>query len=277
MVAATLSQASLDVVAKGLGTNYPIAQLVWFRYSIHLLVVVVFFAPRLGWSLLKTNILTLQLVRSSLLVTLTGLFFLGLQHVPIAEATALLYVAPLITVLLAKPFLKEPRSTSALVAAAAGFLGVVAVTQPLSGEFSLAWLLPLGAALTLSLYMIATRRIGGRDSATTTWFFTGVVGLVVTTPFIPFVWTNPATITDLLLLLSLGGFGGIGHLLIIKAHQRSSASTLAPLGYSELLFVSIIGLFAFQEVPGMLSVIGMGLIVIGGIAALLSSPPVRIT
>lgn len=268
MVAATFAQAGLDVVAKALGSSYSLPQIVWFRYIVHLLIVIAVFGPKLRRSLMSTQVLGLQVLRSTLLVLVTGLFFLALRHIPLAESTAILYVAPLMTVLLAKPILNEPIRWPVFVAAAAGFVGVVIVVQPQSNKFGFATLLPLGAAVALSLYMITTRRIGERDPAPTTWFFTGVVGVAVTSPFIPFVWTQPRSSRDLILLLALGTLGGAGHFMIINAHQRVRASTLAPLGYLELVFVLLIGFLFLDESPTALGLVGIALIIASGIAVL---------
>jgi len=265
MVAGTAAAAGLDVVAKALSGRYPVIQLMWFRYVIHMLIVAAIFGPQLKTGLLATGLLRIQLARSALLVSTSAFFFLAVRYLPVAETTAILYVAPLVTVVLANKVLDERTGKWDAFAAAIGFVGVVAVIQPFSGRFGMAVLLPLGAALTSSFYLMLTRLIGWRDSAPTTWFYSGVVGLVVSSGAIGFFWVDPTSAGDLALLILLGVLGAAGHLMFIKAHQRSPAPSLAPLGYLELGFVALMGLALFEEFPNLLSTIGMALIAAAGV------------
>lgn len=265
MIFGSLFGAGVVVVAKALGDTYPVLQLMWFRYVIHVAIVVLAFGPRLRTKLVATGLLRIQLLRSTLIVLTTALFFLAVRFLPVAETTAIVYLAPLITVLLAGPILSERASPRTAWAAAAGFAGVIAVIQPFSGAFGVAVLLPLGAAVTSSFYLMMTRLIGWRDSAPTTLFYTGSVGLIASSVAIPFLWVRPVSRTDLALLISLGVFGGVGHFLYIKAHQRSLASGLAPLSYLELGFVTVMGLMFFDDFPNLLSSSGMVLIAAAGI------------
>lgn len=266
MAVGTLFTAGVVVVAKALDDSYPVIELIWFRYAVHMAVAALAFGPHLKTELLSTGQLRSQLFRSVLLFMTTTLFFLALRFLPVAETTAIVYISPLITVVLAGPLLNERASTRTMATAAVGFAAVIVVIQPFSGRFGIAVLLPLGAAITSSFYLMATRLIGCRDSAPTTWFYTGSVGFIITTIVVPFSWVHPGSLGDLGLLISLGVLGGVGHLMLIAAHQRSPASTLAPLGYLELAFVTVMGSIAFDEFPNTLSLLGIGFIAASGIA-----------
>lgn len=265
MIVGTLFGAGMVIIAKALGDSYSVVQIIWFRYVIHMALVVLLFGPRLKTKLVATDLLSVQLIRSVLILGTTALYFLAVRYMPVAEAAAITYLAPLVTVIFAGRILNEGAGWRVVLAVATGFAGVIAVIQPFSGRFGAAVLLPLGAALSSSFYLMMTRLIGWRDSAPTTLFYTGSVGLVVSTIAAPFFWIRPASLADLALLILLGVFGGAGHFLFIKAHQRSPASSLAPLGYLELGFVTAMGLLFFDEFPNSLSFVGMALIVVAGV------------
>jgi drug/metabolite transporter (DMT)-like permease len=264
LVASTVLLAAVGVIAKALGDTYPITEVLWARHVIPVGMAVVVFAPRMRMTLARSGSLHLQLLRSAAFLGSTGFYFLGLQYMPLAETAAIAFVAPLITVVLAYPLLGERVSRVSAGAAVIGFIGVVAVIQPGTGALGPAALLPLGGALSMALFAILTRELGGRDPTATTWFYTSLVGLVVASLGAPFGWVVPAGPVDLLLLVLLGVLGAIGHFLIIKAYQRAAASVLAPLTYLELAWVTLIGLVAFGELPNALALGGIAMIAAGG-------------
>jgi drug/metabolite transporter (DMT)-like permease len=271
LLASTVLLAGTSSVAKVIGDHYPITEILWARHVIPLGMAVLVFAPAMGTRLLRTRSLRLQLLRSSALLAGTLFFFLALQYLPLAETAAIMFASPIITVVLAYPMLGERVSRLSAGAAVVGFVGVVAVIQPFSGQFGLAALLPLGAALASSLYSILTRALGGRDSAATTWFYTSLVGVVATSIGAPFGWVVPAGPIDLLLLLLLGVLGGAGHFLAIKAYQRTAASVLAPLTYLELAWLTLIGSIVFHELPNLVGLAGIALITVSG--TIVAIPP----
>lgn len=264
MLFATVLLGLLDAVAKTLGTRFPVSQLVWVRMAVHLLLAVAVFYPRRRAHLFQTRAWSLQLARSTLLMTTGLLFFLALRFLPLAETVAITFSSPLLTVLLAGPVLHERVTRHRVAIAVLGFAGVLAVIQPFSGEITPAVLFPLAAALTASLYALLTRRMPLDEDAATTWFYTAMVGAVLMPLTAPFGWSWPGP-TDGVLLVTLGILGGLGHLAIIHAYRRAAASLIAPLGYFELAWATILGLALFAEFPNTLALAGMGAIALSGV------------
>lgn len=267
LLTATVVLGGLDTLAKSLGGTYPLVELVWARYAVHIVLAIAIFGRSMGTQLIRSRCLRLQLFRSFALLTTTAMYFLSLQFLPLAETAAITFAAPSITIMLARPLLHERVSRQSAIAAVVGFFGVVAVIQPFSTPFGLVVLLPLGAAFASSLYAIATRAIGGRDSTATSWFFSGIAGFVATSFMLPVVWVPPSGAIDLGLLLLLGALGGGGHYLLIKAYERTQASVLAPLAYLELAWTTLLGLAVFGELPNFLGLGGIAIIAVSGAVA----------
>lgn len=265
LVVSTVLLALVGAIAKIAGERYPIGEVLLARHLVPVILAVVVFGPAMGTGLVRTGSLRLQLLRSLAFLGSTGFYFLALQFMPLAETAAIAFIAPIITVVLSVPLLGERVSGRVVVAAVVGFAGVVAVVQPGTGQAGLAALLPIGCAISSSLFAILTRKLGGRDPAATTWFYTSVVSLVAASLMAPIGWTAPASGADLVLLALLGLLGGVAHFLTVKAYQRTAASALAPLTYLELAWLTLLGLLAFDEVPDLLSLAGIGLIAVSGV------------
>jgi drug/metabolite transporter (DMT)-like permease len=264
MVGSTICLGLLDAVAKLLGSRFPVTELVWFRMLVHLLLAAAVFYPSRRGKLFRTTAWRLQLGRSILLMTTGLLFFLALRFLPLAETAAVTFSSPLLTVILAAPVLGEQVTRARLAVAVLGFAGVVAVIQPLSATISAAALLPLAAAVTASVYALLTRRMPLNEDAATTWFYTAIAGTILLPTALPlgWVWPDPS---ELVPLVMLGILGSIGHLGVIHAYRNAPASMIAPLGYLELLWATLLGVLVFDEFPNAVALAGMVAIAIGGI------------
>ena len=125
-------------------------------------------------------------------------------------------------------------------------------------------LLSLGSATCYSLYQIMTRKFSTVESPVVTLFYTAAVGCVLISLIVPFFW-RPPQLVHLPLLLLLGMVGAAGHYALIKAMELADASFLSPLGYTQLIWVTLLGLLVFGDFPDMVSIVGMVIIVASGI------------
>lgn len=264
MLLVDLFLAAMDTTVKYLAQFYPAPAIVWARYTVHTLLLLALAGPRLGWGLARTRRLRLQVLRALLLAVTSLLFFSGLRHLPVAEASAISFVAPLFVTLLAVPLLGETVGRSTWMAIGAGLLGVAAIVRPGGGLLTPAALLPLAAALTSSFYQIATRKLAGIDPPLTTLFYTGLVGAVALTVLLPAYWVTP-TLPHALLILLVGLLGGSGHYLLILALKAAPASTVAPFSYVQLVWATLFGLLVFGAFPDAVSLAGMAVIVASGL------------
>lgn len=268
MLLAVLCFAVLDSSAKYLSQHYPVAMVVWARYAVHTLLMLIAYAPARGRTLLHTRRPGRQLLRALLLLSVTVLFVSGLRFLPLAEATAIIYLTPLLVTALSVPLLGERVARGTWIAILTGLAGVLIVVRP--GGALLGWtvLLPLAAAFCNSLYQILTRSFAGSENGTTTNFITGLTGTVLASLTLPWVWTTPtAAHAGLMIVLGCAGFGG--HALLIRAFEHASPAVLGPLTYGQLGIATLLGFSVFGTLPDAASFAGMALIVAGGLLVLL--------
>jgi drug/metabolite transporter (DMT)-like permease len=260
LMTAVLTFSLMDAIAKYLGRAYPVPILVWARYSVHLLIMLVAFAPRRGTRLAHTQRLGLQVLRALLLVACTLLFFTALRYMPLAEATAIGFISPLLVTAFSGPLLGERVTSRQWVAVTAGFLGVLIIIRPGGGLLTPAALLPMGTAACYSLYQILTRKLSSSENPLVTLFYTALVGTIVSSAALPFYWIAP-TWEHLVLMLLLGTGGGISHYVLIKAFERTAASVLAPFGYTQIVWVVLLGFFVFGDFPDAMGLVGIAVII----------------
>lgn len=263
MMGMVLLFAMLETTAKFLSQTYPVPLIVWFRYVTHFFLMLLLLGPRYGSRLIKTDNPKAQIIRALLLMGSTLLYFTALSGLPLATAKSISFVSPLLVTIFALWFLKEHVSLGRWIAVVVGLLGVLLVISP-SGKFDWYFGLPLMAAVCYSLYQIMTRRFSATEHPVTTLFYTGFVGSIVISLIVPIFWVAPQ-IRDLPLFLFLGFAGAFGHFMLIKAMELEDASFLSPLTYVQLIWVTLLGYFAFDHLPTNVGFVGMAIIVGAGL------------
>ena len=255
----------LNACVKLLTAHYPIIEIVWARFTGHLLVMLAVFVPSRGWSVFRARQPAIQIARSFLLLGSTAFFVSAIGQVPLATASAIGFSSPIIVTALSVPLLGEsvgPRRWSAVLV---GFLGVLIVIRPGIGLLEPATLLLLGSAGCYALYQIATRRGGAHDSAETAIIYAALVGTIATSLLVPLSFEIPHRPVDAALLASLGVFGGVGHYFVVRAFRLGPAALISPLGYLELVGTTTLGYLIFGNFPDSWTWAGAGLIVASGL------------
>ena len=256
--------ACLDTCAKWLsGTADPL-QTASVRYVGSSLLVAAFLNPRTRPGILRTRSLRLQVGRSFCLVFSTVCVFSALRYLPLAEVTAITFSAPLMIALIAAPVLGERIDARRIAAVLAGFAGVLVVTRPFGGAHPAALLAAL-AACGNALYSVGTRLLAARDPPETTLFYTGLVGAALLLPVAPLVWVPLPAPSAWLVMAATGGFGALGHWLLILAYRQAPASTLAPFLYAQILCATALGLLVFGEVPDRWTLVGAAILIASGV------------
>ena len=264
MIAAVSTFAVMDTIAKWLSQSYPVPAVVWARYISQVLVMVVLLGPRYRAGLVRTKRPGLQILRGFVLVSSTILFFNAISRMPIAEASAITFISPLILTAMSVFLLKERVKPSTWIAVAVGFAGVLVIIRPGSGIFSTAAVLPIATALFFAAYQLLTRKLAGVDSTIATLFISALVGAVVMCFVVPFFWQPLLSAWHAGLLLLMGFLASAGHFMLIRAFEKAPASTLAPFVYAQLAAVLLLGYLVFGTFPDTWSLVGMGLIVASG-------------
>jgi drug/metabolite transporter (DMT)-like permease len=264
IMAAVSTFAVLDTIAKYLSRTYPVPLIVWARYAFHTLFMVFVLGQTVGMGLVRTRRPALQLFRGLVLVVSSLLFFSAISLMPLAEASAITFVSPLLLTAMSVWILKERVRRSAWLAVGIGFVGVLIIVRPGGAVFTPAAALPLLTAACFALYQLLTRKLAGVDSTITTLFLGAIVGTVVMSLLVPLFWKAPENAWHALLFLATGALGAGGHFVLIRAFEYAPASVLAPFVYAQLVTVLILGYLVFGAFPDGPSLVGMAIIVASG-------------
>ncbi len=263
MIAATMMFVNIDAIAKHLTQTYPVIEVVWARYFFHLLFLMAFLGRRLPGAL-KTRRLPLQLWHSAFLVFATFLMMSGLRVIPLADATTLLFLTPLVVTALSAPFLGERVGRRRWIGVLVGFLGALVVIRPGTGMMQTAALLPAAAAVAFAFYQISTRILARTDPPMTTLFYTALLGALALSAMVPLVWVTPTWI-DFSMMVASGLLGGVGHFLLIKAFTAAPAATVSPFSYATLIWSVTYGFVFFGDLPDAWTWAGAAIIVGSGL------------
>ena len=265
ILAAGLLLASQDALSKSLTAVYPLLLVVWLRYLSQSVLMLALFAPRMGLNLLRTQRPWLQLVRGLSLVAITLLFYSALRFIPLGEATAVIFLAPLVVIVLSATWLKEHISRGLWLSVGVGLLGVLLIVRPGGALFTPAILLPLGAAFCFGLYQLLTRRLSSTDHPATSNFLSALVGTLSVSVLLPWFWQTP-TLVDGLLMATLGATAMTGHMLLTHAYRFGSAASLAPFTYVQIVTATLLGMLFFDHTPDLWAILGMAVIILSGAA-----------
>jgi drug/metabolite transporter (DMT)-like permease len=260
LILATLLFACSDVAAKILTESLPAIQVTWLRYVVFCLMVL----PLLRHpGALRSRLPKLQVVRGLALSLSALLFILSVSVLPVAEATALNFVAPIFIMLLAIVFLGETVGLSRWIAAVVGLFGVVVIVQPGTDAFTPAVIFPLSAALVWAGAAIVTRRMSSEPTQTTL-LYSAFVGLAFLSLLVPFRWETPS-LHEWGIAAVVGVFATIANWMLVVAYRKAPASLLAPFHYVQLIWASGLGYLAFGAVPTFWTIVGAIVIAAGGL------------
>ncbi len=283
-LAASAMFAVNDALIKHLSDSYPLYEIVFIRSLVAILITAaVFVQLEGGWQVLRTKRPLVHLARGTCLLIANLTIFTALAVVPLAEAIAIFFVAPLLVTALATLFLGEISGVHRWVALCIGLAGVLLIVQPGGLGFHWALILPFISAVAYAAVHTITRSMGLRESATAMSFYAHVVFLVAgaaagltfgdgkfgghdnaSLEFVFRAW-KLVPILDLMFMVGGGFCIAFAGYLITQAYRLSSAGLIAPFEYSALIYSTILGYVFWDEVPSTLSGIGMVLIVFTGI------------
>jgi len=258
--------ATLDTATKLSTAGVPILMGVFVRYAFQAVATTLVLLPRHGSALLRTRHPRYQLLRGTLLLASSVLAFFSLRHMPLAEFTSIVLIAPLVITLLAATALKERVSPLRWALVAGGFTGTLVILRPGGDAFGWAMLLPIGLVITNAWFQVLTSKLARTENPLTMHFYTGWVGTLLAALALPFVWTALPSWHWWALLGLMGFMGTVGHFILILAYQRAPASTLTPYLYAQIAFAMLGGWVMFSHVPDHVSLAGMAMIAVCGAA-----------
>lgn len=278
-----------DMLVKQLSDSYPLHQMVFLRSAVAIVFSLTVLQFEGGFAALKTRQIGLHALRCLCIVMANMAFFVGLAAVPLADATALFFVAPLFITLLSIPFLGEKVGVRRIVAVLVGLAGVLVmlrpgVETPDAAPDRLILLLPVAAAFAYACMQILTRRLGAASTASAMSVYIQATFILVglgfwavagdgryaegledeSLIFLLRAWTWP-TDADWRLFLLLGAMSGMIGYCLSQAYRSADAATIAPFEYIAMPFAIFWGWSAFGDLPDIWVIAGATLIVGSGV------------
>jgi drug/metabolite transporter (DMT)-like permease len=264
VLASTIFLGASDVTAKYLSATLPSIEIAWIRFLVFAMIMTPAMMPGSPLYALQTNRFGLHLMRGAALLGSSLFFISGLRFLPIAEASATGFVAPLFVTALSIIFLSEKVGLRRWIATGVGLIGVLIILRPGTGAFHPAAFFPLVSALAWACTLIMTRMMSGTERAITTMTYSSIAGLFILSALVPFVWVTP-TWHDIAFGILIGVASTAGQWIVVLAFRYADASVLAPFSYTQLLWVSVLGFLIFGEVPDAYTITGAAFIVASGL------------
>lgn len=261
----------MDALIKDVTGRYPVVEAAFLRFCFGLLCALVGVAVmRPGWPSRETA--RANAARSLVVVATSLTFFYSVSVLPLAEAAALAFLAPVFIVLLSMALLGEKVSARIVYSLVLGFAGMLVIVSGKIGArgYSEEALLGAAAAIASALFFAATvvmlRNRAQRDPTVIIVLFHSLGPVVLLAVPASLLWVSPSAM-DLAKFALIGTLGFCGHSLLALAFARAEASRLAPLEYTALLWASALGYLAFGDVPGLNTILGALLIAVGAALA----------
>jgi len=266
MISAIFLLSIMDGISKYLSQHYSVIAINMFRYWFFgaLLIFLSYVPKEKKIRVPKTKYKYIQILRGTILAIEMCFAHYCFLKIGLIESHAIFASGPLIVAIFSLIILNEKFGWRRWSAIIFGFVGILIILRPGLKVFDPISLIAVGCAIAFSLYQVLTRYVSDEDDSDTSFFYTGVTGLIVLTLIGPFFVTK-IVFLDVFFILAVCCLGAAGHYLMIKSFQNAEASLLQPFIYLHLVFVSFIGIFIFDEnidlpiLIGSIIVIGAGL------------------
>ncbi|MBX2804479.1 MAG: DMT family transporter [Hyphomicrobiales bacterium] len=253
-----------DAIAKWLTHDYPTLQIVFLRYFLALPVLTAALLWFGGRTALFSRHLGVHILRGLFLAGSAYAFFLSLSYLPLAEATSIIFIAPILITALSVPLLGEHVGWRRWSAVIVGFIGVLIIVRPGGETFQPASLLVICTATLYALIMISARFIKNSESVWTFMFYMTLFPALFSGLSMPFVWQTPDW-QHIPLFIGITITGVAGMILLSQAFRMAPAAVIAPFDYTALLWASLLGWLFWEEIPTIWTYAGAAVIIASGI------------
>ncbi len=260
--------ALVDTSAKWLVlASISTVQVVFMRYAVQFcLTVMAATGPLAVTRQMDRKTFLLLSIRAALLTVCTFFNFIAIKYLPLTMTSAIMFSSPIIVAALSIIFLREYVDIWKILAIFLGFFGVLMIIRPFDAQFHWAALLCVHNAIAVSVFSLITRQLSGVVTASTMQFFAGGLGTLVFLPLVLFYWESPTSLLSWVLMFFMGLAAWAGHEIFARAHLFSSAATLMPFSYSNIIFMTLASYFIFGSSPDFWVFFGAFFVVASGIS-----------
>lgn len=266
LATALLFLATTDANTKYLTQVMALPVLLAGRYVVTAILVLCVFLPREGVAVARTRRTGMVLLRSACLVLSSVAFAAGLKRIGLAEATAIVFLGPILLMFAGRLILKETIGILGWSAAALGFGGVLLIVRPGGDVDTVGALFVVGASLLSAGYHLLSRSLARTETTVAMLVQANVIGAIVCGAVAPAYWpADGLSWPHALILVASGTLSGVGHFMLTSAYRYAPASFLAPGNYVQLLWAVLLGLVVFGTIPDALAILGMLAIAAAGL------------
>jgi drug/metabolite transporter (DMT)-like permease len=256
--------SAMNTAVKWLAASYPVLEIVFFRSSFALLPCAVLIWRAGGPATLKTAVPWSHAFRASIWFGSVCCTFMSYHLLPMADAVAISFSAPLFLTALSVPILGEKVGRHRWGAVIAGFFGVLIMVRPGSGVLQWGAVYGLGNAVFYALGALSVRQMTTTERGSTIVFYTMLLAAVLSAFVLPFIWVTPRPI-DLLALALLGIAGGCGQLIVVQALRFAPAAAVAPFNYTAMVWALGFGYALWGDLPGSAVLAGAAVVIASGL------------
>jgi drug/metabolite transporter (DMT)-like permease len=251
----------LNGVVKAQTELFPVVQIMFFRNAFALLPLALFIGMTAGWKSVRTERPGLHVLHALLVSGAIGFIFLGYSSLPLADATAINFAAPLVVCVLSVPLLKEPVGPLKWFAVLIGFIGVMIMVRPGGDVIREGAIYSFAGTVMSACGLLLARHLSRFDATTTIVFLFMALSSAMMLPLLFFYWVTPTPL-QLAGLVAMGIASGVAQYMTTRALFHASAATIAPLGYTKMIWALLIGYFAFGDWPAPVVLAGAGLVLL---------------
>jgi drug/metabolite transporter (DMT)-like permease len=264
MIGAVFLFAIQNAIGKWLAQDYPIPMLVFFRSSIALLPAFILVMRAGGSQVMRTTRLGAQFSRAVIWGGSNAASFVGFHFLPIADAVALTFAAPLFLTALSYPIIKEKVSRERWIAVSVGFLGVLVMARPSGAANALGVAGAITCAVCSAVGTLTVRDLCRTEHSASIVTWTAIFMTLMALPVLPFYWVTPSAV-GLLLFCAMGLIGGVSQYCATLALSHAPAAAVSPFNYMGLIWGSIIGLVVWGDWPTPPIIVGAAIVTLTGL------------
>ena len=264
MLGGALSLTINDAMAKYLTQSYPVGQVMALRGLSIILLLITFLFFMNNLQALKIFSWKGHLLRAGAMTGSTFFFITGLSLLPITDAIAIAFVAPILTTILGVIILREAVSWKRWAAIFVGFLGVIIILQPTSDAFKIAAIAPMGAAAFGAARDVVTRAISGSENSLSILFTSMLMITIAGFLTYPLGW-SAVKLSHIWIFITSSLLVGLAQYLMIEAFRLGEVALISPFKYSSLLWATLISLVIWDDLPSKNVVLGAFILILSGI------------
>lgn len=253
----------VELVGEHMVSNISPYQVVWTRYAVHLVFMLLVLGPVYKTRLVKTGRLKIQILRSMTMLAMPVCFILASATMPTHDIWAVYWSSPLVALALSAWVLRESADWRHWLVALVGLGGMLLIFQPDRAVLALAALLAFGMGVAISLHLTLSRVLR-HDHPVTSLFHTALWVFLALSFMMPSVWRTPS-LTSLVGMIIIGLVGALGLFALARAGELSPLPVVASFAYSESIWTLTLNAILFGVIPG--KVVLLGLLVIIGVTA----------